>query len=181
MAAEISAFVFNDVISMYTGGVRKKITKTTRKKYERTRVRRRSRRMLARATGTASASTAVISRLPRAPHHAAQYEYGGDRQDREHEERDRRPERKIVALDAELEGPGRENVRLVHGAARGQHAHDVEIGKGDDEREEHGDRDDVLHHRQRDVPELLPPVGAVDVRRLVELAGNRFQGGEIHD
>ena len=37
------------------------------------------------------------------------------------------------------------------------------------------------HHGQRHVPHALPPVGAVDRGRLVELLGNRFQRRQIHD
>src|SRR5437899_320294 len=85
------------------------------------------------------------------------------------------------ALDADLERPGGEDMRLVDRAAGGEDAHDVEVGEGDDEREQHRDGDDVAHHRQRDVPELLPPVGAVDRGRLVELLGNRLERGEVHD
>jgi hypothetical protein len=48
-AAEISAFDFSDVISMYTGGVRKNTTNTHRKKYDRTSALRRSAFMLVRA------------------------------------------------------------------------------------------------------------------------------------
>ncbi len=44
--AEISALDFSDVISMYTGGVRKKIANTTRKKYDQISARLRSRAML---------------------------------------------------------------------------------------------------------------------------------------
>ena len=60
-------------------------------------------------------------------------------------------------------------------------AHDVEVGEGHDQREQHGDGDDVAHHRQRDEPQLLPPVGAVDRRGLVELLRHRLERGEVHD
>jgi hypothetical protein len=53
VAAEISALVLSDVISMYTGGVRKKITKTIRNTYDQTRARCRSLRILLRCGGRA--------------------------------------------------------------------------------------------------------------------------------
>jgi len=46
VAAEISALDLSDVISMYTGGVRKKITNTIKKKYDKYNVLRRPREML---------------------------------------------------------------------------------------------------------------------------------------
>ena len=100
---------------------------------------------------------------------------------REHEERHRRAERNVAARDAELEGPGGEDVRHVARAARGQHADDVVVREGDDEGEQHRDRDDVAHHRQRDVDEALPGVGAVDRGGLIELLGHRFERRQIHD
>ena len=48
-----SALVLSEVISMYTGGVRKKITNTNKKKYDHTSARRRSRRMLPLRAGGA--------------------------------------------------------------------------------------------------------------------------------
>ena len=71
----------------------------------------------------------------------------GDGKDGHHEQRDACAERNIAAFDAELEGPGREDVRLVDGAAGGQDANDIEIGKCDDQREQRGDGNDVAHHR----------------------------------
>ena len=85
------------------------------------------------------------------------------------------------ALDAELEGVGREDVRHVARAAVGQDAHDVEVGEGHDQGEQHGDGDDVAQHRQGHVPHPLQRVGAVDGRGLVELLGHRLEGGEVHD
>jgi hypothetical protein len=46
VAAEISALDLSEVINMYTGGVRKKITNRTRKKYDQYNVLRRPREML---------------------------------------------------------------------------------------------------------------------------------------
>ena len=66
-------------------------------------------------------------------------------------------------------------------SARGHDLHDVEIGEGDDQREQHRDGDDVAHHRQRDVQEFLPGVGAVDGGGFIELLGHRFQRRQIHN
>ena len=79
------------------------------------------------------------------------------------------------------ERPGGENMGMVERTAGGQDAHDIEIGEGDDQRKQRRDRDDVAHHRQRHVPDALPPVGAVDGGGFIELIGHRFQRRQIHD
>ena len=91
------------------------------------------------------------------------------------------PERNVAAFDADPERPGREDVGMVERAAGGEDAHDIEIGKGDDQREQRRDRDDVAHHRQRHVPDALPPVGAVDGGGFIELVRHRLQRRQIHD
>src|SRR3954467_2979312 len=122
---------------------------STRKKYDHQSARRRSPFMLpACSAGTAGLSiTAAMLGLVPAAADVAQDEDRGDGQDREHEEGHRRAERDVVALDAKLERPGGEDVRLVYRPAGSQDPHDVEVGEGDDEREEHRDRDNVAHHR----------------------------------
>src|SRR5690606_20217793 len=53
---------------------------------------------------------------------------------------------------------------------------------GADDREDHHHRDDGLDHRQLDAEADPPATGAVEHRRLVDLARNRPQGGvEDHD
>src|SRR6478672_1942875 len=163
-AAEISAFDLREVMSMYTGGVRKNTTKMTRKKYDQIIALRRSPSMLPRR--------AANSGLGAAPADVTQDQYRRDRQDGKHEQRYGSAQGQIAAFDADLEGPGREHMRLVHRPAGGQDPHDVEIRERDDQRKQRGDRDDVAHHRQCDVPQLLPPVCAVDRRRLVKLLGD---------
>ena len=116
-----------------------------------------------------------------APGHAAQHEERREGQDREHEQADRCAQRDVARLDADLEGVGGEHVRHVLRPAVGQDAHDVEVGEGDDQAEQHGDGDDVAHHRQGDEEQLLQRAGAVDRRRLIELLGHRLQRREIHD
>jgi regulator of protease activity HflC (stomatin/prohibitin superfamily) len=111
--------------------------------------------------------TADITLLLVAAVHAAQNEERDDRQDRQHEEGDRGAARDVPREDADLEGVAREDVREVTRAAIGQHAHDVVVREGDDQAEQHGDGDDVRHHRHRDVAQPLPAGRAVDRRRLV--------------
>ena len=82
---------------------------------------------------------------------------------------------------AKRECPGREDMRLIDRPAIRQDLDDVEIGEGHDQREQGRDLDDVAHHRQVDVPDLLEPVRAVDRRRLVQLIGHRFERRQIHD
>jgi hypothetical protein len=72
-------------------------------------------------------------------------------------------------------------VRRGERAAGCQNAHDVEIGEGDDQREQRRDGDDVAHHRQGHVPDALPPRGPVDRGRLVELLGHRLERRQVHD
>src|SRR5436309_1509037 len=57
----------------------------------------------------------------------------------------------------------------------------VEVGERHDQGEQYCDRDYVAHHRQRNVDEALPGIGAVDRRRLIELLWHRFERSEIHD
>src|SRR6266513_2880529 len=95
---------------MYAGGVRKKTTKMHRNTYDHIIALRRSSFMLLRLI--------LISGLGPAPADVAQDKDRRDRQDRKHEQRYRGAERQIAALDADLERPGREHVRLVHRAAR---------------------------------------------------------------
>ena len=78
--------------------------------------------------------------LPGAPRHAAQDEVGETGQDRQHEQADRGAQRDVAGLNADREGVGGENMGDVLRPARGQDAHDVEIGEGDDQAEQHGDR-----------------------------------------
>src|SRR5690348_14087035 len=141
-----------------------------RKKYDQNSALRRLLLMLPRRDGmceTAGAAAVMGSDLVATTADAAQDEKGGDAEDGEHEERHRGAERDVVALDAALECPGGEDLRLIDRPAIGQDADDVEIREGDDQREQHGYRDDVAHHRQRHVPQALPPIGAVDRSRLV--------------
>ena len=70
---------------------------------------------------------------------------------------------------------------MLRGPPAGHDLHDVEIGERDDQREQHRDGDDVAHHRQRDVAEVLPGVGAVDGGGFIELLRHRFQRRQIHD
>ena len=72
-------------------------------------------------------------------------------------------------------------MRHVARAAIRHDAHDVEVRERDDEREQHRDRDDVAHHRQRDMEEALPRIGAVDLGRFVELLGDGLERRQIHD
>src|SRR5438876_884859 len=60
---------------------------------------------------------------------------------REEEERDRRSLAEVAALQADLIGERREQVRGVHGTAAREDLHDVEVA----EREDGGEED---HHRQ---------------------------------
>jgi hypothetical protein len=88
--------------------------------------------------------------IERRGHHIApalvdvpQDEHRGDARIGHHEQRDRRSERDVAALDAELERPGGETVGQVDRPARGEDADDVEVREGDDEREQRRDGDDV--------------------------------------
>ena len=90
-------------------------------------------------------ANALGTRLVRAI--AEQDEDGGDAENGKHEQRHRGAERDVAGSDAEQERIGREHVGHVARPARRHDLHDVEIGEGDDEREQHGDGDDVAHHR----------------------------------
>src|SRR5262249_58804458 len=90
-------------------------------------------------------------------------------------------ERDVVPPYRQGEGPGRKDGGLIDGPAVGEDLDDVEIRKGYDQREQGCDLDDITHHWNVDVPDLLEPIGAVDRRGLVQLFGHRFEGGEIHD
>src|SRR3954451_8252665 len=78
----------------------------------------------------------VYSSLVAALADVAQDQGGGDRQDREHEQRYRCAERQVVAPDTERKGVSREDMRLVNGAAIGQDLDDIEIRECHDQREQ---------------------------------------------
>src|SRR4051794_21363065 len=106
------------------GGIRKKMTNRIRKKYDQRRVRRWPRAMLPYRTAPGArrptcAVAVVISGLVTALANVAQDQDGGDRQDREHEQRHRGAERQIIAPNAQGEGPGREHMRLIDRTAIG--------------------------------------------------------------
>src|SRR3954451_19073149 len=90
----------------------------------------------------------VYSSLVAALADVAQDQGGGDRQDREHEQRYRCAERQVVAPDSERECIGREDVRLINRPAIRQDLDDVEIREGDDQREQGRDLDNVAHYWQ---------------------------------
>src|SRR5690348_8960005 len=108
-------------MSMYTGGVRKKITKTMRKTYDQMSARLRSWRMLRgrRLVPAATVADVIASALRASFADVAQNEDCRDRQDREHEQRHAGAERNVVALDADAKCPGGEHVRLIDGPAVG--------------------------------------------------------------
>ena len=54
-------------------------------------------------------------------------------------------------------------------AAGRQDAHDVKVGEGGDQAEQHRDRDDIPHHRQGHEEQFLHRVRAIDRRRFVEI------------
>ena len=70
---------------------------------------------------------------------------------------------------------------VIERTAGGQDAHDIEVRESNDQREQRRDRDDVAHHRQRHIPDALPPIGAVDGGSLVKLLRHRLQRRQIHD
>src|SRR5690242_16944958 len=110
------------------------MTNRIRKKYDQRSARLRSRAMLpgragarARPLASAVAVLIVVSGLVAALADVAQDQGGGDRQDREHERRDRRAERQIIAPNTECERIGREDMRLIDRSAIGENFHDIEI------------------------------------------------------
>ena len=90
----------------------------------------------------------------------------------------------LAAFDADTERPGRKDMRVIQWTTGSQNPYDVEIRKGHDQRKQGCNRDDVAHHRQRHVPDALPPIGAVDrgglerrpQRVVVELRGTDRRG-----
>src|SRR3954462_4712166 len=117
------------------------MTNRIRKKYDQRSARLRSRDMLpwraersALPPASAVAVLIGVSGLVAALADVAQDQNGGDRQDREHEQRHRCAERQIVAPDAERERIGREDMRLIDRAAIRQDLDDVEIREGHDQR-----------------------------------------------
>ena len=77
-----------------------------------------------------------------------------------------------------FEGEVGQDLGPVGGAAIGQDLHDHEVGRGPDRRQHDHDREHFAHLRDRDVPELVPAVGAVDPGGLVHLLGDRLEPGE---
>src|SRR6266536_268549 len=70
---------------------------------------------------------------------------------------------------------------LIYRTTVGQNLDNIEISEGHDQREQSGDLNYVPHHWQVDVPNLLPPIRAIDRCRLVQLLGYGFERREIHD
>src|SRR5215212_6036483 len=98
------------------------MTNRVRKKYDQRSARLRSRAMLPCRAGarvrprpSAVAVLIVVSGLIAALADVAQDQDGGDRQDREHEQRHRRAERQIVAPDTERKRIGRKDMLLIDG------------------------------------------------------------------
>ena len=71
--------------------------------------------------------------------------------------------------------------RRVRGSALREEVRLDEDLRGPDDLQDHRDQQDRADLRQRDVPDLLPEPGAVDRRRLVELAVDAGQRGEVDD
>src|SRR5438552_14286792 len=69
-------------------------------------------------------------------------------------------------------------MRVIQRTAGGQNSDDIEIRESDDQREQRRDSDDVAHHRQRHVPDALPPIGAVDCRCLISCSGTDFSAAK---
>src|SRR6185437_3887042 len=110
-----------------------------------------------------SAPTIVASCDLRAPGEE-QHRDRDEREQRQHEESDRRPFADVSGVDAGLERPGGQHLRGVERAAvREDERHD-HVGCGEDDPEEDRDEGDRELERQRDVPELPEPGGAVDRR-----------------
>ena len=72
-------------------------------------------------------------------------------------------------------------MRQIPRPAIGQHAHNIVIGEGHDQAEQHGNRNDISHHRQRHIAQALPACGAINRRGLIKLFRHRFQRRQIHD
>src|SRR5213076_222606 len=105
-----------------------------------------------RTSRTRSAPSGSARRpAPSLPPDVAELDEHHRGQDREQEERGRRALAEISADQAGLVGEGGEEVRGVHRAASGEHLHDVEVGEGEDGREEDDNREDGPEERQRDV------------------------------
>src|SRR5438876_8420793 len=102
-------------------------------------------------------------------------------QHREEEERDGRALTEVASVEADLVGERSEEVRGVDRTAAREHPHDVEIGEGENRREQDHHRQDRPEQRQGDVAEAPPRTGAVDLGRLVVLAGNGDEAGEHDD
>src|SRR5262249_43601030 len=107
------------------------------------------------------------------------------RQHQEDEEHDRRGRRRVAdaeVFEAELVDEIREVVaRLGRAALREDLRRDEEILRAEDERRQQHEQRGRAQQRKRDALEDAPLGCAVDPRRLVHLARNRDEAGDVQD
>src|SRR2546430_2240995 len=83
-------------------------------------------------------------------------------QHREEEERDGRALTEVASVEADLVGERSEEVRGIDRTAAREHPHDVEVGEGENGREQDHHRQDRLEQPQGDAPATPPGAGAAD-------------------
>ena len=72
-------------------------------------------------------------------------------------------------------------MRQITRPAIGQHAHNIVVRKGHDQAEQHGDGNDVCHHRQGHIAQALPACRTINRCRFIKLFRHGFECGQIHD